>query len=96
MEAIGICDGRVAFAGSEVFLETRADLLTERIALEPTVAIPGPTDAHLHLAEAGIAARHVDLHGTGPLDDGTTRIGAAHGRPADADARLKASAGMST
>ena len=53
VEAIGIRDGRVAFAGSEVDLETRADPFTERIALEPDeVAIPGLTDAHLHLAQA--------------------------------------------
>ena len=90
VEAIGIRDGRVAFAGSEVYLETRADPLTERIALEPDqVAIPGLTDAHLHLAEAGIAARHVDLHGAGSLEDGMARIGAAHGRLTDADAWLE-------
>src|SRR5512134_333288 len=90
VEAIGIRDGRVAFAGSEVYLETRADPLTERIALEPDqVAIPGLTDAHLHLAEAGIAARHVDLHGASSLEDGMARIGAAHGRLTDADAWLE-------
>ena len=51
VEAIGIRDGRVAFAGSEVALETRADPFTERIALDPDqVALPGLTDAHLHLA----------------------------------------------
>ena len=58
VEAIGIRDGRIAFAGSEVYLETRADPFTERIRLEPDqVAIPGLTDAHLHLAQAatGIA-----------------------------------------
>ncbi len=90
VEAIGIRDGRVAFAGSEVYIETRADPLTERIALEPDqVAIPGLTDAHLHLAEAGIAARHVDLHGAGSLEDGMARIGAAHRRLTDADAWLE-------
>ena len=90
VEAIGIRGGRVAFAGSEVYLETRADPLTERIVLEPDqVAIPGLTDAHLHLAEAGIAARHVDLHGSGSLEDGMARIGAAHARLTDPDAWLE-------
>ena len=43
VEAIGIRDGRIAFAGSEVYLETR-DPFTERIRLEPDrVAIPGLT-----------------------------------------------------
>ena len=62
VEAVGIRDGRIAFAGSEVALETRADPFTERIALEPDeVAIPGLTDAHLHLAGAADATRMVDL-----------------------------------
>ena len=38
--------------------------------------------------EAGIAARHVDLHGAGSLDDGMARIGAAHRRLTDAGAWL--------
>src|SRR5512134_3368652 len=79
VEAIGIRDGRVAFAGSEVDLETRADPFTERIRLEPDqVAIPGLTDAHLHLATAGLAARQVDLHGTASIDAGMDAIRRAH------------------
>jgi hypothetical protein len=86
VEAIGIRDGRVAFAGSEVFLETRADPFTERIRLEPDqVALPGLTDAHLHLAQAALASRHVDLGDAPTLDEGLARLRAAHERlPADA------------
>src|SRR3989337_2698517 len=80
VEAIGIRHGRVAFAGSEVFLETRADPFTQRIRLEPDqVAIPGLTDAHLHLAQAAIAKRQVDLSDAATLDDGLGRLGAPHG-----------------
>jgi predicted amidohydrolase YtcJ len=79
VEAIGIRDGRIAFAGSEVFLETRADPHTLRIALEPDeVAIPGLTDAHLHLAQAALARHHVDLGSAVTLDEGLERIAAAH------------------
>lgn len=79
VEAIGIRDGRIAFAGSEVFLETRADPFTQRIRLEPDqVAIPGLTDAHLHLAQAAIAKRHVDLTDTPTLEAGLARLRAAH------------------
>lgn len=79
VEAVGIRDGRIAFAGSEVYLETRADPFTQRIALEPDqVAIPGLTDAHLHLAQAAIAARQVDLGPARTLADGLSRIRAAH------------------
>ncbi|MEK6720240.1 MAG: amidohydrolase [Chloroflexota bacterium] len=77
VEAIGITDGRVAFAGSEVELETRADAHTERIELGPDeVAIPGLTDAHLHLADAAIAATQVDLASAGSLDEGLAMIAA--------------------
>jgi predicted amidohydrolase YtcJ len=79
VEAIGIRDGRVAFAGSEVFLETRADPFTRRIRLEPDqVAIPGLTDAHLHLAQAAMAARQVDLTSASTLAEGLERLATAH------------------
>ena len=79
VEAIGIRDGRVAFAGSEIDLETRADPFTQRIRLEPgQIAIPGLTDAHLHLAQAAMAARQVDLSVSRTLDDGLARIRAVH------------------
>jgi predicted amidohydrolase YtcJ len=84
VEAIGIRDGRVAFAGSEVYLETRADPFTERIRLDPDqVAIPGLTDAHLHLTQAAMATRQVDLEDAATLDEGLARLGAAHQRLPD-------------
>lgn len=90
VEAIGIREGRVAFAGTEVDLETRADPHTERITLEPDeVAVPGLTDAHLHLAQCAVATRQVDLSDAATLDEGLARIGAAHARLADADAWLE-------
>lgn len=77
VEAIGITDGRVAFAGTEVDVATRADSNTDRIVLEPDeVAVPGLTDAHLHLADAAIAATQVDLTSAGSLDDGLALIAA--------------------
>ena len=84
VEAIGIRGGRIAFAGSEVDLETRADPFTERIRLEPDqVAIPGLTDAHLHLTQAALASRHVDLGDAATLDEGLARLRAAHERLPD-------------
>jgi predicted amidohydrolase YtcJ len=80
-EAVGIKDGRIAFAGSAVELETRADPFTTRIELDPDeVAIPGLTDAHLHLAEGGMAADHVDLSQSPSLEEGLARIAEAHAR----------------
>jgi predicted amidohydrolase YtcJ len=90
VEAIGIRDGRVAFAGSEVDLETRADPFTRRIVLEPDqVAIPGLTDAHLHLAQAAIARRQVDLTDAPTLAVGLERVHAAHVAQHDPDAWLE-------
>jgi predicted amidohydrolase YtcJ len=79
VEAIGIRAGRVAFAGNAVDLETRADPHTQRIELDADeVAIPGLTDAHLHLAQAALATRHLDLTTSPTLEDGLRRIRAAH------------------
>jgi hypothetical protein len=90
VEAVGIRDGRVAFAGSEVELETRADPHTERIALEPDeVAIPGLTDAHLHLAQCAVATRQVDLTPARSIEDGLAMVRLAHDRLADPDAWLE-------
>jgi predicted amidohydrolase YtcJ len=57
-----------------------------RIRLEPDrVAIPGLTDAHLHLVQAALASRQVDLGDSPTLDDGLARLREAHERlPADA------------
>jgi predicted amidohydrolase YtcJ len=75
VEAIGIKDGRVAFAGSAVDLETRADPHTQRFDLEPDeIAIPGLTDAHLHLRDAALEAQLVNLAGTASLDEGLALI----------------------
>src|SRR5512142_1244974 len=90
VEALGIRDGRVAFAGSEVALETRADPHTERIALGPDeIAIPGITDAHLHLANAAMTIRHVDLSDAPTLERGLGAIRSAHQAARDPDAWLE-------
>jgi predicted amidohydrolase YtcJ len=81
VEAVGITGGRVAFAGSAVQLETRADPFTVRFELDPDeVAIPGLTDSHLHLAEGGIALEHADLSQVASLEAGLALVGAAHER----------------
>ncbi len=78
VEAVGIRGGKIAFAGSAVDLETRADPLTQRIELEPgEIAIPGLTDAHLHFAGAALAAEQVDLTPTQTVEEGLERIAAA-------------------
>src|SRR5436190_23415355 len=90
VEAVGITDGRVAFAGTAIELETRADPHTFRIELDPDeVVIPGLTDAHLHLAEGGLSLDRIDLSSSPTLDDGLARIAAAHATTPDGDAWLE-------
>src|SRR3954464_5104074 len=79
VEAVGITAGRVAFAGTAIELETRADPHTFRVELDPDeVAIPGLSDAHLHLAEGGLSLDRIDLTDTPTLDAGLERIAAAN------------------
>ena len=79
VEAIGIRDGRVAFAGSAVDLETRADPHTVRLDLEPgEIAIPALTDAHAHFLDAALATEHVDLTMAQTLEDGLDLLVEAH------------------
>ena len=76
VEAIGIRDGKVAFAGSAVELETRADPHTRRIEMEPgEIAIPALTDAHLHVIDAALAAELVNLSAADSLDEALAMIG---------------------
>jgi len=90
VEAVGITGGRIAFAGSAVDLETRADPHTRRIELDPDeVAIPGLTDAHLHLAESGLSLDRVDLTATPTIAAGLEAIAAAHATLGDPDTWLE-------
>ena len=75
VEAVGIRDGKVAFAGSAVDLESRADPHTLRVELEPgELAMPGIIDAHLHFQGAALAAEQVDLTSAQNVDAALTRI----------------------
>jgi predicted amidohydrolase YtcJ len=69
VEALGIRDGKVAFAGSAIELETRADPHTRRIELEPgEIGMPGIIDAHIHLVDTALAVDHVDLSAASTLE----------------------------
>ncbi len=76
---IAIAAGRVIAAGP---WETIADLAgpgTRYLRLAPDeVAIPGLTDAHLHLADAALATVRLDLAAATTVGDGLERVGAAH------------------
>ncbi len=78
VEAIGIRGGRVAFAGSAVELETRADPHTLRIDLAPgEIALPGITDAHLHYLGAALALEQLNLTEAPSLTSGLAQVAEA-------------------
>ncbi|HEU0236101.1 MAG TPA: amidohydrolase [Candidatus Limnocylindrales bacterium] len=70
VEALGIAAGRVVAAGSVAEVDSLPGAgQARRRRLEPgDVAVPGLTDAHLHLAEGGLAADLLDLS-TATLDE---------------------------
>ncbi len=85
VEALAVDRGRVVAAGDA------ADVLAafpgvRRLALGPhEVALPGLTDAHLHLAEAALARQRVDLEGCASIDALVERVQvAAAARPGQA------------
>ncbi len=80
VEAIAIDGGRVVAAGDEAQVEVLAGPRTRRLALGPDeAAIPGLTDAHLHLVETALARQQVDLEGAGSITDVQARIRDAAG-----------------
>ena len=85
-EALAILDGRVAAVGSAAAVEALAGPGTRRIDLRPDeVAIPGLTDAHLHLVEAALARMRVDLHGAETVIEAQAAVRTAVEAHPDAD-----------
>jgi predicted amidohydrolase YtcJ len=79
VEAIAVTGGRVIAAGSRAQVGVLRRSRTRSLILDPSeVALPGLTDAHLHLAAAALSARQVDLEGDPTLELGLHRIAAAH------------------
>ncbi len=89
VEAIGIAGSRVVAAGSRADVQAAVDHRTGRLVLGPDeVAIPGMTDAHLHLAETSVAASQLDLSRDQTIAVGLARIREAHLALADPAAWL--------
>jgi predicted amidohydrolase YtcJ len=90
VEAIAVRHGRVVAAGSAGDVGAAAGPGTHRLALGPhEVAIPGLTDAHLHLAEAALARRRVRLEDARTLDAVLERVRAAADARPGADAWIE-------
>jgi len=89
-EAIAIAGGRVLAAGSRADVEALAGPGTRRRLLAPDeVAVPGLTDAHLHLATAAMGRAAVDLAGLHTIEALIERVGAFAGAQSAAEAWIE-------
>jgi predicted amidohydrolase YtcJ len=80
-EAIAIAGGRVIAAGTREDAELLAGPRTRRLELSPDeAALPGLTDAHLHLAEGGLGADRIDLTTSQSLEEALAAVRAADAR----------------
>ena len=89
-EAIGVRDGRVVAAGSLASVEAASGPRTRTLALQPDeVALPGLTDAHLHLVEAALARTRVALEDAASPDDMIRAIAAGAEAAPDREAWIQ-------
>ncbi len=90
VEAVAVAGGRVVAVGSLADVEGIVDARTRRLTLAPDeVAIPGLTDAHLHLAEAALAKARVHLEDTFAPGDLVARVREAAEQVTDGDAWIQ-------
>lgn len=90
VEAVAVSDGRVVAAGRIADVEGLADARTRRLTLaSDEVAIPGLTDAHLHLAEAALAKARVQLEDAGSPEALVALVGEAAEREPDGGAWIQ-------
>lgn len=90
VEGLAIGDGRVVAAGGTRTIAALAGPRTRTIRLAPDeVAMPGLTDAHLHLVDTALADEQVALERARRLEDGLARIAAAHADTVDEDRWLE-------
>ncbi len=81
VDAIAVRAGRVVAAGRPDEVEVLAGPGTRRLALGPDeIALPGLTDAHLHLADAAAEADALDLADPPTLEAGLALVADAHRR----------------
>ena len=75
VEAIAIRDGKVVAAGLRGDVETAVGGGARRFDLTPDeIALPGMTDAHIHLIDAAIAADAINLFDAATFDDAIAMI----------------------
>lgn len=77
VEAIAVRGDRVVAAGSRAAVDALVGHTSRRLDLPPDrIAMPGLTDAHLHLGDAAVAAEGLDLSSCSTLEEGLRDVGA--------------------
>ena len=90
VEAIAVSGGRVVASGSAVDVGALAEQGSRRLRLaDDEVAVPGLTDAHLHLVDAALAGSRVALEGCRSIDELVGRVRAAATAGDDDDAWIE-------
>ncbi len=89
VEAIAVAAGRVIAAGRRDDVQRAVTRARRRLDL-PTgrAALPGLTDAHIHLVDHALSVDGIDLSDSPTLGDGLARIAAAHAATSDPAAWL--------
>lgn len=92
VQAIGVARGRVVAAGSGDDVDAASGPGTRYLDLAPDeVAIPGLTDAHIHLVEAALARARIALEGATSVTELAKRLRAGAAAHPDRDAWLEGS-----
>ena len=79
VEAVAITGGRIVAAGSRDEIDALVGPRTRQLELSPDeAALPGLTDAHLHLAEGGLSAERIDLTASRSIDEALEEVRRAH------------------
>ncbi len=81
VEAIGIRGGKVVATGTAADVDAASGPSTKRLSLAPDeIALPGFTDAHVHLIDTAIAAELLDLFAAPTLEGALDMVAAAAAR----------------
>ena len=90
VSAIAVSEGRVVAVGSASDVEPFVGPGTRRLVVGPEfVVVPGITDAHLHFADAALAAQRIDLEAAPTLADGLAMVAAHVAAVANRDAWIE-------
>ena len=69
VSALAVQNGRIALAGTDEAALALADTHTKKIDLGGRCVLPGFTDSHIHILQAGMVCHRLDLRGVTSLQE---------------------------